>query len=195
MHYLLYVQRRGFLSRSKKDKDKDLSSSTTKVKSIKEGYLMKKNARRRWKRRWIVLSDTYLYFYKNGKENQEPKKTIPLLTCSVKMYIKYKEDANGPRYGFQIFSNEENASFYGESQEEIVEWVQAIKQASEMLMAGSLGNSQTQKTAETADTTVFSSEKKEVMSLLELPENQCCADCGAKGKLKCYHKIFTNNRA
>jgi hypothetical protein len=80
------------------------------LKAIKEGYLQKKNARNRWKRRFIVLSDNAIYFFKSAQDKEEPKRTVSLLTSSVKMYIKHKEGQDA-RYGFQIFCKVENKLF------------------------------------------------------------------------------------
>jgi hypothetical protein len=64
---------------------------------------------------------------------------------------------------------------YGETQEEITEWVNAIRNVSETMMAESLGTSQ--KTMETPEVS------SEVLALKSLPENSVCADCGAKGEI------------
>ena len=91
------------------------------------------------------------------------------------MYVKHKEGQD-PRYGFQIYCKDQNVNLYGETQEEVTEWVNAIQHVSEAIMAESLGTSASQKVGDAPEI------DPEVMALKALPENSVCADCGIKGK-------------
>ncbi len=97
---------------------------------------MKKNARHRWKRRWIVLDDEYVYFCKD-KDHLEPKAAVPLLTCFVKS-LEQKEGEND-RYCFQLLAKDETYKFYTETEEELNDWVNTIKNACDEIMKLTLG--------------------------------------------------------
>jgi hypothetical protein len=109
-------------------------------------------------------------------KDSEPKKVIPLLTCSVRT-IESKEGQED-RYCFQVLTNDDNYSFYGESSTEVNEWVSAIKEACEAMMKSSLG--------EHKSGTAMGPEKEAVIQLLLLKENQECADCESKCKNTTY---------
>jgi hypothetical protein len=53
-----------FRPKSREKTDKFMPA--TRNNTIKEGYLMKKNSRHRWRRRWIMLGDA-LYFFNDAK--------------------------------------------------------------------------------------------------------------------------------
>eukprot|EP01119_Soliformovum_irregulare_P023508 TRINITY_DN8210_c0_g1_i1.p1 TRINITY_DN8210_c0_g1~~TRINITY_DN8210_c0_g1_i1.p1 ORF type:complete len:457 (-),score=93.37 TRINITY_DN8210_c0_g1_i1:416-1786(-) len=152
--------------RSREHTDKERASNV-----LLEGYLMKKNSRHRWKRRWIVLNSENLCCYQT-RDHVEPKVVIPLLLCSVKKLIDERED----RFCFMIITQEKHYKFFAETEQEVIEWVNTTKVASENAMLSCLGQ-----TATGQSVLPPTPEKEMVLKLLELEQNKLCADCGAPG--------------
>eukprot|EP01114_Cavostelium_apophysatum_P019181 TRINITY_DN6106_c0_g1_i1.p1 TRINITY_DN6106_c0_g1~~TRINITY_DN6106_c0_g1_i1.p1 ORF type:complete len:984 (-),score=238.92 TRINITY_DN6106_c0_g1_i1:21-2972(-) len=169
-----------------RDKEREPRPRSTQIKRV--GYLMKKNARHRWKRRWIVVDNENLFVFKS-RESEEHKVAISLLTCSVKS-LESKEGQED-RYCFHILTKDDNFNFYGETEEEVNGWVATIKSACENVMLGHLGAGRSfsvsaadgdpnnplysESSNETYDDV---HNNREVLKLLELRANKVCADCG-----------------
>eukprot|EP01117_Protostelium_nocturnum_P008483 TRINITY_DN3035_c4_g1_i2.p1 TRINITY_DN3035_c4_g1~~TRINITY_DN3035_c4_g1_i2.p1 ORF type:complete len:761 (-),score=254.84 TRINITY_DN3035_c4_g1_i2:38-2320(-) len=144
----------------------------------KEGYLMKKNARHRYKKRWIVLTADTISFY-GDKESFDPKCTYPLLTCSVKLLPAKESSGHEFRHSFLLITSDDTEKFYGETQDSVAEWVSEIQKAHEAIMFTTLGTNQPKaERIKTADQ--MTPEKVELRNMMELPGNNVCADCGAK---------------
>jgi hypothetical protein len=72
----------------------------------KAGYLTKQGAIvKNWKRRWFVLRDTSLNYYRS-KEDPESAGVIELANCTVNQESK----KTGKRYAFEIITNGRYAS-------------------------------------------------------------------------------------
>jgi hypothetical protein len=102
--------------------------------------------------------------------------SFPLLTCSVKLLDSKSEG----QFSFLILTSDDTYKFYGESQEEVADWVNEIRIACEASMLASLGQNQTT-TEKLKQAQEIAPEKRELISLMELPGNSVCADCGVKG--------------
>eukprot|EP01114_Cavostelium_apophysatum_P022806 TRINITY_DN8379_c0_g1_i1.p1 TRINITY_DN8379_c0_g1~~TRINITY_DN8379_c0_g1_i1.p1 ORF type:complete len:588 (-),score=142.77 TRINITY_DN8379_c0_g1_i1:130-1893(-) len=97
----------------------------------KQGWLTKQGGRvKNWKRRWFVIRDNRMYYYKSAKE-QEPQGFIPIEQCCVRFVSNGKKncveiyDPRGP------FTKSHPSFFvYADSEEELISWVQAINMKS-----------------------------------------------------------------
>lgn len=124
-----------------------------------------------WNRRYFVLKDGTLCYYKTGKEEQ-PDMSLALLLCSVKM----RPDLDR-RNCFEIVSPPDRSLILQAENDELMnQWIQAI-QAS---ISNSL-NSQPSPAAErkkSEATTAVTQESSPLTKLREKSQGNCvCADC------------------
>jgi hypothetical protein len=104
---------------------------------IKAGYLSKKGERRKtWKKRWFVLRPAHLAYYKTSAEYQLLK-ILDLSEVHSCTAISLKKHANT----FGLVSPVRTFYLQANSQKEVQEWVKAIQDAREALMATSTVNS------------------------------------------------------
>lgn len=103
------------------DSDSKLQGITISLKEIvKQGFLQKKGANRRnWTSRWFVLKHKYLFYFKNQKD-QTPKGMISL--AGVKVAFSDRKP-----FCFSISNSSREYLICGKSQQEVDEWLAAIK--------------------------------------------------------------------
>lgn len=88
---------------------------------MREGYLMKKNARHRYKRRWVSITTETVQIYKD-RDHLEPKVNLPLLTCSVKIPPPRRGADGGQKeykYSFHLITADETFKFFCDTQAEV----------------------------------------------------------------------------
>ncbi|RXW23292.1 hypothetical protein EST38_g2569 [Candolleomyces aberdarensis] len=106
-------------------------------KVIKSGYLWKKGERRKtWKKRWFVLRPAHLAYYKSSAEYQ----LLRLLDLSD---IHSCTPVNLKRHDntFGLISPNRTFYFQATSSEDVQDWVKAIEEARQTLLATSTQNS------------------------------------------------------
>ncbi|TFK27794.1 PH-domain-containing protein [Coprinopsis marcescibilis] len=104
---------------------------------IKSGYLIKKGERRKtWKKRWFVLRPAHLAYYKSSEEYQ----TLKLLDLSD---VHSCTPVNLKRHDntFSLISPHRTFYFQASSPQDVREWVTAIEDARQALLATSTRNS------------------------------------------------------
>ena len=93
----------------------------------KEGWLEKQSRHlKRWKKRWFVLQDSYLYSFKKEKEYDTPTETIDLKVFSS---VKSSEDYTNKAHSFDVYSTDMVFSMVASSENEKEDWIRAIGRA------------------------------------------------------------------
>jgi hypothetical protein len=106
---------------------------------IKAGYLWKKGERRKtWKKRWFVLRPAHLAYYKTSAEYQLLR-LLELADVHSCTKVNLKKHDNT----FGLVSPVRTFYLQAKTQAEVQEWVNAIDEARETLMATSTQNSMT----------------------------------------------------
>jgi len=108
-------------------KAKEQLSPTMWANPKKEGELRKQGAvRRNWKRRWFVVQDSYLFYFRS-KGDSMPIRGIPLDNCSV-----CKSSRPGRDHLIEVSSTDFERVFLIQASDgnACEEWVQAIESAS-----------------------------------------------------------------
>jgi len=89
----------------------------------KEGFLTKQGNRvKTWNRRWFVMRDGFLYYYKSKNGVQETKGTIPLYSCKIEI----SHEIPTQQLGFQIITTSRAFHVYADSDRETQDWMDAI---------------------------------------------------------------------
>lgn len=152
------------------------NNSDAAVLASMRGYLFKRSDDviniNTWNRRYFVLKDGILCYYKTGNVKEEnPDLTLPLLLCTVKLRPDFER-----RNCFEIVSPPDRSLIVqAESEELLQQWVQAI-QAS---ISNSL-NAQPSPAGEKKKIQVDESESP-LVKLRALSAGNCvCADCDSK---------------
>jgi len=156
-----------------------------------EGFLMRKNKNRRWKRRWIVLDKQNLYCFKDKQDPNHPK-MINLFCASVKL------DAKSEHKKFEILTAECTHEFYAESEKDLLQWSALLEDVCHNLVHESIGSGEKKSRpipkrmhsvenllavkTESSEKAVTETDplRRELQALMNLPENQFCADCNEK---------------
>jgi len=97
-------------------------------KPEKQGWLTKQGGRvKNWKRRWFVLKDNRMYYYKSPKDGN-PLGFIPLERCAMRIV----ENSN-KKFCFEIFDPHQPFSryhpsffIYADTQEEMTDWINRL---------------------------------------------------------------------
>lgn len=106
---------------------------------LKTGYLWKKGERRKtWKKRWFVLRPAHLAFYKTSAE-YKLLRLLDLSEIHSCTPVQLKKHANT----FCMISPTRTFYLQAESAQEVTEWVKAITDARQALLATSTQNSAT----------------------------------------------------
>lgn len=98
----------------------------------KEGYLVKQgHFVKNWKERWFILQGNLLFYFKNKPTKEiEPLGIIPLGYCTVEVC---NISQPGRKYLFEIrntqLAGEKDYLIQAKSQNEMEEWVQALRTA------------------------------------------------------------------
>jgi len=152
------------------------SPAKTSAKTLK-GYLFKQGTgiRKDWKRRYFVIENGVLSYYRHGKD-VGPVASLPLLLCSVKV----NNDIDR-RFCFEIISPEVSYMVQAESEQQMFEWISVIQNATADLLNNQMI---TKKSAYTGGTEAEDSKTSFAKTLTMLksinPKNGFCADCGAE---------------
>eukprot|EP01114_Cavostelium_apophysatum_P020833 TRINITY_DN7092_c0_g1_i1.p1 TRINITY_DN7092_c0_g1~~TRINITY_DN7092_c0_g1_i1.p1 ORF type:complete len:501 (+),score=147.87 TRINITY_DN7092_c0_g1_i1:123-1625(+) len=146
----------------------------TSAKTI-QGYLFKRssNMRKDWKRRFFVIQDGMVRYYKHGKD-PTPITAINLLLCTVK--VKYDIDR---RFCFEIISPGKTYILQAEDQEKMNTWIAVIQNG----ISDSLNQ---QELVSKGYSSTLSAAKKEAQLKIwnDIREhnvhNTVCVDCGTE---------------
>lgn len=140
---------------------------------LKEGYVMKKGKRGRWKRRYIALDNKRMYIYKSYNPIKPPKIMIPLAFshCKMSSSLKLKEKS----FVLDLFTPE-TKHFIGFSiQSEMINWLNTIQSICDNSILDQLGETGKD------DKPAFTSEaNRRILDIRDLEGNNICADCNAK---------------
>lgn len=93
-------------------------------KHICNGWLYKRGKRKTWKKRWFVLRDSQLTYYKDDKE-YKPK---DIISTSDIMAVAMLTDDNKPNH-FAFFTPNKNYHLRAETIQEAESWVEKLKLA------------------------------------------------------------------
>jgi len=99
----------------------------------KEGYLCKRgHVVKNWKKRWFVVKNDYLYYFRD-KSDPEPVDEVPLKRSEVAATTKM----NKP-FCFELIAKAIEKVFFiqAESEQEMNDWIAAIKAGSEFSVVG-----------------------------------------------------------
>lgn len=139
-----------------------------------QGYLFKRNngVRKDWQRRYFVIENGFIKYYKHSKDTQ-PTTAINLLLCSVKA----KDDIDR-RFCFEVISPDKTYLLQAENEEQMHDWISILQNAT----ADAL-NSQAlvKKSAftSTPDTERHERTPKPLDIIRDASSlNKICADCG-----------------
>jgi len=96
----------------------------------KKGYLKALGHKgKEWKSRYFVIKDNFMHYFKKEGETR-PDGVIPLEGCSVN--LSPKGDKVDRDHVFELIACSRSYLLYGETEENVQEWVEAIKYASTM---------------------------------------------------------------
>lgn len=98
----------------------------------KEGWLTKQGGRvKNWKRRWFILSEDRLYYYKKPGD-MTPLGFIPLSRCCIRI-TEMRRRGRRLRYSFELYDPlgvfcRRHPAFYifADNEEELEEWIRAL---------------------------------------------------------------------
>ena len=101
---------------------------------LKEGYLYKKSSgvRNAWRRRWFMIQNGKLWYFKGGKELSAPQLVCDILLCTVR-------EAKAPelRCCFEIISPNKRAyMLQAMCAKDMQDWTDAIRSAIEAQLVG-----------------------------------------------------------
>jgi len=142
--------------------EKEINSKVKKEVLI-AGHLIKqgKNVLGDWRRRWCILRTDALYYYKSESNTTDSKEM-----GKINMLLASAKPGNPRRHSFDVSTSHRIYHFQASSSEEMLEWINKIRQASESLFR-----------ALPSDVRDRSSSQALKELLLE-KANQFCADCG-----------------
>jgi hypothetical protein len=102
--------------------------------SLKSGWLKKKRGGMMWQKRWMVLTEDYIIYYKNPQTINNPKFAIPLQGCTIQRLPGSKDpifELIAPNMGEKksIFgsSTKKSMNFLCESEKDLQEWLLPLK--------------------------------------------------------------------
>eukprot|EP00808_Paulinella_micropora_P029697 g67338.t1 len=141
----------------------------------KEGYLLKlsSSVRKDWKRRWFSLKRGQLFYYRNYKD-LNPHHVVNVLICSVRQNTQL-----GLRYVFDLISpNRRVYTLQAETELEMKEWLDTIRNCTEALLGGQQVHGQAEKEQDEE----WHSQQKQLQSAQSKLRalNPTCADCDSK---------------
>ena len=96
-------------------------------KIVKKGYLSKKSKYLgNWKKRYIVLTENYIFAYVDHHPNSECTMNLTISDCYGPKHLQLE---NNNEYGFS-FSNEGNIyCFKSDNQEEVNSWFDTLRES------------------------------------------------------------------
>ena len=101
-----------------------------------QGYLFKRNngVRKDWQRRYFVIEEGMMKYYKHSKDTQ-PTTAVALLLCSVKTRTDIDR-----RFCFEVISPNKTFLLQAENEEKMNEWITILQNATaDALNAQSIG--------------------------------------------------------
>lgn len=103
-----------------------LSTSGSSITTAKKGYLIKRgNMVKNWKKRWFVLKDHLLFYYKTHTD-PSPKGEVPIQHCFVRR--SDLKDAE-TQFVFELTVAERTFVFCAPDEETVKSWMDAIKRS------------------------------------------------------------------
>jgi len=91
--------------------------------TVKEGYLYKQGAlNKNWKKRWIVLQDSHLLYFKNPDNKTSAKGDVKLSEIQVGVAPELKDRP----FSFKIETKGRIYYFQAEDRADMIEWLRAI---------------------------------------------------------------------
>jgi len=150
-----------------------------------QGYLFKKNASAMvgggWQRRYFVVEDGKLLYYKTGKETT-PVAAVELLLCSVKEKLDIDR-----RFCFEIISPDKLFQLQAEDEEKMKEWITVLQNATASLLNMQAParpvEKENSKMSAAMERESIEEEKKHETALQQVrdhdPANRVCVDCSA----------------
>jgi len=149
-------------------KERTLSSPRSQQCS-KAGYL-ELRVPRGWKKRWAVVSDGNMSYYKNWKETT-PIETYDLLLCSVRPAVNMKRD-----HTFELLSHSGKCLVWSAPEwADYLEWNKVIQDSIQYAIANRTSNME-----DYAPASLTESTNSVLEHLWAIPGNSTCADCGQK---------------
>eukprot|EP01105_Mastigella_eilhardi_P018343 TRINITY_DN4235_c0_g2_i1.p1 TRINITY_DN4235_c0_g2~~TRINITY_DN4235_c0_g2_i1.p1 ORF type:complete len:620 (-),score=155.98 TRINITY_DN4235_c0_g2_i1:62-1921(-) len=138
-----------------------------------EGYLFKcSSGSKSWERRYFLVKDGYLLYYKK-KKNPQPDKAFDILLTTVHL----RQDLDR-RFCFEVLMPSANPFLLqAESQELMNTWISTISNARMIKLAAGKAGQQQQAAPTSVQSTVTSPEMRKLRELHR--SNGQCADCGA----------------
>mmetsp|Transcript_6532 Transcript_6532/g.11374 ORF Transcript_6532/g.11374 Transcript_6532/m.11374 type:complete len:747 (-) Transcript_6532:2257-4497(-) len=139
----------------------------------KQGYLMKRGKNIGKQRRWFVVREGALQWFKSWDDFGKPLGTLPLLFCTARAHEDEKEST------FEIVSREKSLVLQAESQSDMQAWLSVIQNAITQ------GLNQLDSNRDGGDTSKPQLDPKEdptsAWSVVRAADesNKHCADCGA----------------
>eukprot|EP00826_Nyctotherus_ovalis_P065674 TRINITY_DN9659_c0_g1_i10.p1 TRINITY_DN9659_c0_g1~~TRINITY_DN9659_c0_g1_i10.p1 ORF type:complete len:143 (-),score=25.97 TRINITY_DN9659_c0_g1_i10:90-518(-) len=95
------------------------------IRILKEGWLKKRSKYlKMWKRRWVVMTPTHIYTYKNYKRYINPTESISI--TSYRLQADALKNTK-KEYTFGIVGDERTFYFQGENNEERKSWIKALE--------------------------------------------------------------------
>jgi len=111
------------LMKYKKQTTKDNSWIREIETSEREGFMTKMGNRlKTWKRRFFVMRDGFLYYYRSHNGGQEMRGAIPLYNCKIEISREIPIE----QLGFQIITAIRSYHVYADTDRETQEWMDAI---------------------------------------------------------------------
>jgi hypothetical protein len=139
----------GALDEDDEDNDNDENDGNENIKQLKQalnmsvgnsklkqGWLKKKRGGWNWQKRWFVLTEDYIIYYKNPQSINNPKFAIPLEGCTVQRSTGMSKEPiielTSPNMGEKkkLFGGSKNIktiSFLAETEKELQEWLMPLK--------------------------------------------------------------------
>jgi len=150
------------------------------LKVEKQGYLLKQSSsvRKDWKRRWFVLQDGKLYYFR-GPNDLEPQHVVNVLICTVRPTVE-----KGLQFCFELISpTKRTYLLQAQSAEEMRDWIEVFQNCTENLLQNQehVAPSSASRRMSTASFEKYEEVTNQMMVEIR-SENQTCVDCGARSK-------------
>ncbi|KAL1920166.1 uncharacterized protein VTP21DRAFT_1312 [Calcarisporiella thermophila] len=95
---------------------------------LHQGYLNKMRRNKTWKKRWFVLRSSRFSYYRNDRELQTPRRSVPLLTILDAMEIDPTAKSKTP-YCFKVVGPKRSLILCADREEEMQAWLEALNLA------------------------------------------------------------------
>lgn len=146
----------------------------TNKRVLKEGPIIKKGKRGRWKRRYLAIDNKRLYIFKSYNPLKPPKLMIPLAFSHCKMSSTEKSKEH-KAYILDIFTPEKKYFIGFSTQSEMLIWSTTIQSVCDNSILDQLGE-----TGKESKQEFISEANRKILEIRNLEGNNICADCNAK---------------